>query len=138
MHNRHGRDFNLQNYILLHSQHDALYEHLNTIQRSENTKISALTLLTSSPSVSSKGKQHSDLVGFRVRKDCPGGIDQLELQLASVNQQIKYVLTELLNEKDLKRDERCRKWIQRRLMDAEMELKGSKVRRLGFDNVVSG
>ena len=41
----------------------------------------------------------------------------------NVNQQIKATLTELLNCEGVKQDRRYCVWVQRRLMDAEKELK---------------
>jgi hypothetical protein len=46
-----------------------------------------------------------------------------ERRLMDVNQQIKATLTELLNCEGVKHDQRYRVWVQRRLMDAERELK---------------
>ncbi|KAH8599283.1 hypothetical protein B0O99DRAFT_613462 [Bisporella sp. PMI_857] len=51
-----------------------------------------------------------------------------ELKLKNVNQQIKGTLTELLNCQSVRKDDRYRKWVQTRLMDAERELKGTRSR----------
>lgn len=55
-------------------------------------------------------------------------IEDDEQQLLNVNQQIKTVLTELLNCEGVKHDRAYRMWIQEKLMDAEKELKGCKLR----------
>lgn len=57
-----------------------------------------------------------------------GEIAEDEMKLQSVNHQIKSTLTELLNCESVRADQRYRMWVQTRLMDAEMELKGSKSR----------
>jgi hypothetical protein len=54
-----------------------------------------------------------------------------ELKLKNVNQQIKTTLTELLNCGSVREDQRYRMWVQTRLMDAERELKGSRIRNSG-------
>ena len=51
-----------------------------------------------------------------------------ELKLKGVNQQIKSTLTELLNCHSVREDNRYRRWVQQRLMDAEKELKGTRTR----------
>lgn len=58
----------------------------------------------------------------------PTTLEDDEQQLLNVNQQIKTVLTDLLNREDVKRDQVCRMWVQEKLMEAEREMKGCKIR----------
>jgi len=57
-----------------------------------------------------------------------GEIAEDEVKIKTVNQQIKSTLTDLLNCESVRRDQRYRMWVQERLMDAEMELKGDRSR----------
>lgn len=55
-------------------------------------------------------------------------IESDEHKLRNVNLQIKTTLTDLLNCEHVRSDSRYRTWVQERLMDAEMELRGSRCR----------
>ncbi|KAH8687434.1 hypothetical protein BGZ60DRAFT_363240 [Tricladium varicosporioides] len=55
-------------------------------------------------------------------------IEEEESKLKDVNQQIKSTLTDLLNCKGVRSDQRYRTWVQTRLMDTEKELKNSRSR----------
>ena len=57
-----------------------------------------------------------------------GEIEEDEQKLQDVNLQIKSTLTELLNCESVRSDDKYRAWIQTRLMDAEKELRGSRMR----------
>ncbi|KAG9249057.1 hypothetical protein BJ878DRAFT_485880, partial [Calycina marina] len=54
-----------------------------------------------------------------------------EQKLKNVNQQIKTTLTELLNCQSVRTDDQYRKWVQTKLMDTELELKGTRSRSCG-------
>lgn len=55
-------------------------------------------------------------------------IEDEEMKLARVNQQIKCTLMELLNCEDVRSDRPYRMWIQKRLMDVEVELRGGRMK----------
>jgi hypothetical protein len=49
-------------------------------------------------------------------------IDKQEKKLENLNEQITYALINLLNRDGGKGDDRCKKWVQNRLLDTEREL----------------
>lgn len=57
-----------------------------------------------------------------------GEIEQEEGKLKDVNEQIKCTLTELLNCESVRNDKSYRMWVQTRLMNTEMELKGERTK----------
>ncbi|RFU33316.1 hypothetical protein B7463_g2987, partial [Scytalidium lignicola] len=186
------REFMVQKYMLLHSQHDALQQHLTVITTPspETTGSSSPSYsperrlsLSSSPSdsngsnslpfghhyshhhrtfpttsrrhmstssaisprssVSSTSSNNSNNDNFinpfnpsARRYSLPTALDESilneiqsdEHKLRNVNLQIKTTLTDLLNCEDVRCDSRYRTWVQERLMDAEMELKGGRCR----------
>ena len=152
------RGLALQKYLLLHSQHDALQKHLSKItpavqipQSSEKARHASLSsspgsdegYLSSSPTFRHHQRagsvpRHRPMLKQR-RSSLPATIDESiigemeedELKIQSVNQQIKSTLTELLNCQSVRADDRYRKWVQTRLMDTEIELKGTRSRSCG-------
>lgn len=59
-----------------------------------------------------------------------------EEALFDVNHDIKSTLTELLNCEAVRNDKRMRLWVQTRLMDAELELKRQRKRRVSTPTIV--
>ncbi len=55
-----------------------------------------------------------------------GGVLEEERQLRDVNLQLKNTLMELLACETVRGDERNRRWVQGRLMEIEMELRGGR------------
>ena len=151
------RGLALQKYLLLHSQHDALQKHLSKITPAVQIPQSG-TFRHTSPS-SSPGsdegylsssppyrhhrragslprqrpmlKQRRSSLPATIDEGIIGEMEEDELKIKSVNQQIKSTLTELLNCQSVRADDRYRKWVQTRLMDTEMELKGTRSRSCG-------
>jgi len=151
------RAFALQKYLLLHSQHDALQKHLNQISTTipsfspdRSCQSSLSSSLSSSPddeflptiplnhhrrsgSIEPQGtrpqirKRRSSLP-IVIDESILHEIEDDENKLKDVNLQIKSTLTELLNCESVRSDRRYRMWVQSRLMDAERELKGERMR----------
>jgi hypothetical protein len=63
-----------------------------------------------------------------IDKSILGEIEVDENKLQNVNEQIKCILTDLLNCEGVRGDGRYRMWVQTRLMGAEKELTGSRSR----------
>jgi len=151
------RGLALQKYLLLHSQHDALQKHLSKISPEvripHSTGTNRHASLSSSPG-SDEGylsssppfhhrradslprqrpmlKQRRSSLPATIDESIIGEMEEDELKIKSVNQQIKSTLTELLNCQSVRADDRYRKWVQTRLMDTEMELKGTRSRSCG-------
>jgi len=150
------RAFALQKYLLLHSQHDALQKHLDhintshSISPSQSRHSSISSSLSSSPDESffssspiNNHRRSGSIQPQRTRPELrqrrsslPTVIDETilneieddENKLKDVNLQIKSTLTELLNCESVRGDRRYRMWVQTRLMDAERELKGERMR----------
>lgn len=143
-----GRALSLQKYLLLHSQHNVLHTHLAAFAASPsnspasqssslNTSITSLpssspvdlrerrsSLLPNSPSPPIDWHKRHTQSPNTTGLSC--GLQSLleeEKKLITVNQQIKATLTELLNCEGVKQDRQYCLWVQRRLMDAERELK---------------
>lgn len=141
------RALNLQKYLLLHSQQDVLHTHLAAFAASpSNSPVSSL-LATSinsipssspaelrerrssllpdfpSPPIDGHQRHNQSLLNTAELRCGLGDLLEEERKLVNVNQQIKTTLTELLNCEGVKEDRRYRAWVQRRLMDAERELK---------------
>lgn len=57
-------------------------------------------------------------------------------KLYEVNHDIKSTLTELLNCEAVRQDSKMRLWVQTRLMDAELELKRQRKRRLSVPSII--
>lgn len=148
------RGLALQKYLLLHSQHAALQTHLskitpsvqipNSLERIHRDSLSSSGsdegYLSSTPSFGHHQRTSSlprqrPMIKKR-RSSLPTAIDETilgemeedELKIKGINQQIKSTLTELLNCQSVRVDDRYRNWVQTRLMDTEMELKGTKSR----------
>lgn len=60
-------------------------------------------------------------------------VEEEEQKLYDINRQIKYTLTDLLNCDATRHDSKFRAWVQSRLMDAEMELRRQRKRRVSID-----
>ena len=143
------RALNLQKYLLLHSQHVDLHTHLAAFAASPSnspasqssfftTSITSIpssspanlrerrsSLLPSFPSPPIDGHQRHNQSLLNTAELCCslGDLLEEERKLVNVNQQIKTTLTELLNCEGVKQDRRYCAWVQRRLMEAERELK---------------
>jgi hypothetical protein len=145
------RAYALQKYLLLHSQHDALQKHLESISQSPSSTTSTASSLLMSTSPTSPASfstsyhnqrrhRRSSTTSYTTPSISPiaelpstlsaspslSEIEEEELKLMNVNQQIKTTLTELLNCESVREDRRYRMWVQTRLMDAERELKDSR------------
>ncbi|KFY77824.1 hypothetical protein V499_02887 [Pseudogymnoascus sp. VKM F-103] len=96
----------LQQYLLLHSEHESLRLSLATYPIDTLSSYPASTYPSTPYSVATAAAYDAD-----ARK------------LHDVNQQIKSALTELLNCESVRGDRLYRAWVQRRLMEAERELK---------------
>jgi len=148
LHKSPERAFNLQKYLLLHSQHDALHTHITALAASSPTSptsqstflTTSITSIPPSPPPELRERRSSLLPSFpdplidmhqrhiqspNTEALCCGLGDLLEEErkLINVNQQIKTTLTELLNCESVKQDRLYCVWVQSRLIDAEMELK---------------
>ena len=58
-----------------------------------------------------------------------------ECKRSDVNHDIKSTLTDLLNCESIRNDNKMRFWVQTRLMDAELELKRQRRRRISTPNI---
>ncbi|OBT64343.1 hypothetical protein VE03_05816 [Pseudogymnoascus sp. 23342-1-I1] len=96
----------LQQYLILHSEHESLRLSLATYPIDTLTSYPATTYPPTPYSLATAAAYDAD-----ARK------------LHDVNQQIKSALTELLNCESVRGDRLYRAWVQRRLMEAERELK---------------
>jgi hypothetical protein len=96
----------LQQYLLLHAQHESLRLSLSTYPIDTLLSYPASTYPPTPYSVAAAAAYDSD-----------------SRKLQEVNQQIKTALTELLNCESVRGDRLYRAWVQRRLMEAERELK---------------
>jgi len=152
------RAFQLQKYLLLHSQHDALKKHIDQIAPSlpgtstttpARSRHGSLSVSPPSPeaglyphrSYHPNGSLSRDISplknhpGHR-RFSMPAMVDERlveeieedEEKLKECNQQIKSTLTDLLNCESVKGDRRYSRWVQSRLMDVEKELKERRSR----------
>jgi hypothetical protein len=63
-------------------------------------------------------------------------ISRDEGQLFEINHEIKSTLTDLLNCDAVRKDAKMRMWVQARLMDAELELKRQRKRRVSAPSIV--
>jgi hypothetical protein len=152
----HDPNYALQKYLLLHSQHEFLLQHLDEIRPlpSSTATASAVSSPSASPTRSSPHRprrhtprQHarrSSLPGPPSSRDClrksaclETVVDETTLhqvaageqELFDVNEGIKRALTELLNCEMVRSDQTLRTWVQCRLMDTERELRSSRRRR---------
>ena len=116
-----------------------------SISNSFSSSASDDEYLSSSPPTHTRHHQRSGSIPYRRpmlktrRSSLPAVIDESimnemaedEQKIVKVNQQIKGTLTELLNCQSVKRDERYRRWVQTKLMDAEKELKSKRSHSCG-------
>lgn len=119
------RAFNLQKYLLLHSQHNALHTHLATLLATPSAPTSPTGDDSTLPSVPSSTRRRGSSLPpsyFAPHAESDEVLEE-ERKLTNVNQQIKATLTELLNCDSVRQDRLYSVWVQSRLMDAERELK---------------
>lgn len=150
--------FALEKYLLLHSEHDALHQHISQICASipDTANISPPVSPTRSRtgSISSSSSDDNSIVTpvparrhhrrserrpatFARTPSLPtvvdesiiGEIQSSDIKIRDVNLEIKSTLTELLNNPSVRKDCKYRSWVQTRLMDAERELRGARRRR---------
>lgn len=151
----HNADFALQKYLLLHSEHESLVQHLDEIRPSLSTH-SAVSSPTTSPtrtyqsSSPARCRHHSASWTYPglattadpLRRNAPyleTVMDKQKLhelaageqQLFDVNEGIKRMLTELLNCEPVRKDKALRTMVQCRLMETEKELRSRRRRRSG-------
>ncbi|KAF5506938.1 hypothetical protein CGCA056_v013668 [Colletotrichum aenigma] len=148
-------NFALQQYLLLHSQHEELRQHLDQIRPITTT---CSTSLASSPSVSptrstcspfgqypTGGRRHhsrsrrSSLSFPKARRSSSlapiadettiWAVAEEEQRLFDVNEGMKRALMELLNCEQVRSDSSFRMWVQCRLMDTEKELRSERRRK---------
>ncbi|TDZ15886.1 hypothetical protein C8034_v010919 [Colletotrichum sidae] len=147
-------NFALQTYLMLHSQHQELRQHLDQIRPVPTT---CTTSLASSPSVSptrstcspfgqypsAGGRRHhsrrSSLTGPKARRSSSlapiadettiWAVAEEERRLFDVNEGMKRALMELLNCEQVRSDSSFRMWVQCRLMDTEKELRSERRRK---------
>lgn len=72
-------------------------------------------------------------MGNRRSSDDPHGHVEDSHKLCEVNQQIKAMLTELLNTESVRSDEKYRAWVQERLLDAEHQIRLQRRRQSSAD-----
>lgn len=102
-----ARALNLQKYLLLHSEHEALLTNLTSLP-THNRRPSYPTTPYPPADAAADADEHWWLT---------------ERKLHDVNQQIKTALTDLLNCESVRGDRLYRAWVQRRLMEAEREMR---------------
>lgn len=105
--NNPTRALNLQKYLLLHSEHEAIRANLTSLLERCRPNWDSSTFQTPTPAETVASTE----------------LWNEERKLHDVNQQIKTALTDLLNCESVRRDRLYRAWVQRRLMEAEKELK---------------
>ncbi|KAK3078826.1 hypothetical protein LTS18_006527 [Coniosporium uncinatum] len=129
------REFAIQKYQLLSSQQDQLRQRL-----SFNTHDAPSSSISAQPATF--GSVPISIPGSVPRSPpsplSPGFSSSIEdreddARLYQVNKQIKSTLTDLLNNESVKHDDKFRSWVQRQLMEAEMEMKRQKRRRSSAD-----
>uniref|UniRef100_L2FEJ3 Uncharacterized protein n=1 Tax=Colletotrichum fructicola (strain Nara gc5) TaxID=1213859 RepID=L2FEJ3_COLFN len=124
-------NFALQQYLLLHSQHEELRQHLDQIRPITTT---CSTSLASSPSVrrsslsSPKARRSSSLAPI-ADETTIWAVAEEEQRLFDVNEGMKRALMELLNCEQVRSDSSFRMWVQCRLMDTEKELRSERRRK---------
>lgn len=122
----------LQQYLLLHSQREALEQDLKYVGTTSASKTSAPDIEPSQTIdlvyVEEQGKK-----AFPYQPNEKGWIVTISegdiekrAALSRLNNEIKFALTSLLNCEGVRVDERYRGWIQARLMDTERRLSTSR------------
>ncbi|KAF2237353.1 hypothetical protein EV356DRAFT_530080 [Viridothelium virens] len=137
------RSASLQKYLALHYQQTRIRD---AVQRrfvsaspfltpdSRNSSISSLSSSPGSPSSFPFSTHAISTIPEEVEEQ--EGIDDAEEEerkLDDINKQIKFTLTDLLNYDSTRNDSKFRAWVQSRLMDAEMELRRHRKRRVSID-----
>ncbi|KAK4167877.1 hypothetical protein QBC43DRAFT_125605 [Cladorrhinum sp. PSN259] len=142
MAHHHDRDLVLQQYYLLHEQHESLRQHLDELRSPAHLGFHSPIGTSPNPVASPAHLSPSDVMSrhqFRSSsiptiKRCCSLADVTELaveeaKLCDVNEGIKRALTELLNCEAVRGDRAFRTWVQSRLMDTERELRSGRRRR---------
>jgi hypothetical protein len=105
---------------------------------SPGSRSSSTSSLYSSPSTSPNlngspfGSRTISTIPEEVEREDLVDIDEEE-KLHDISKQIKATLTDLLNSDASRNDGKFRVWVQSRLMDAEMELRRHRKRRMSAD-----
>lgn len=133
----------LQKYLVLHSQQTRIRD---AIQRQymfvsprlcPESRSSSISSMSSSP-----GTPPSLPFSTHAIPTIPEEVEESEerddaedeeQKLYDINKQIKFTLTDLLNCDSTRSDSKFRAWVQSRLMDAEMELRRHRKRRVSVD-----
>ncbi|KAI1322139.1 hypothetical protein F5Y16DRAFT_53213 [Xylariaceae sp. FL0255] len=147
----HDMDYAMQKYLLLHTQHEELRQHLHELCPS----LSPLSTTVTSPSVSptrsfmsgnnsrptmesrrrTAGQHHTMYSGTSSHLESvldESIVEEMvagEQKLSDVNEGIKRALTELLNCEAVRQDKTMRTWVQTRLLETEKELRRGRRRR---------
>ncbi|GKT44812.1 uncharacterized protein ColSpa_04993 [Colletotrichum spaethianum] len=150
-------NFALQQYLVLHSQHEELRQHLDQIRpiTTCNTSLASSPSVSPTrstcspfgqyPSASSGGRRHhsrsrcSSLSGPKARRSSSlapiadettiWAVAEEEQRLFDVNEGMKRALMELLNCDQVRGDNSFRMWVQCRLMETEKELRSERRRK---------
>ncbi|GKT59982.1 hypothetical protein ColTof4_00123 [Colletotrichum tofieldiae] len=150
-------NFALQQYLVLHSQHEELRQHLDQIRliTTCNTSLSSSPSVSPTrstcspfgqyPNASSGGRRRhsrsrcSSLSGPKARRSSSlapiadettiWAVAEEEQRLFDVNEGMKRALMELLNCEQVRSDSSFRMWVQCRLMDTEKELRSERRRK---------
>ncbi|KAL9096514.1 MAG: hypothetical protein Q9165_001511 [Trypethelium subeluteriae] len=101
---------------------------------SRNSSISSLSSSPGSPSSFPFGTHAIPTIPEEVEEqESIDDAEEEERKLDDINKQIKFTLTDLLNHDSTRNDSKFRAWVQSRLMDAEMELRRQRKRRVSID-----
>ncbi|KAK4224683.1 hypothetical protein QBC38DRAFT_12435 [Podospora fimiseda] len=142
MAHQHDRDLVLQQYYLLHEQHESLRQHLDELRSPAQPVFHSPIGMGPNPvtpptqvsplEVMSRHQFRSSSIPTVKRCCSMADVTELaveEAKLCDVNEGIKRALTELLNCEDVRSDRAFRTWVQSRLMDTERELRSRRRRR---------
>ncbi|KAI9678389.1 MAG: hypothetical protein M1822_008035 [Bathelium mastoideum] len=133
------RSASLQKYLALHFQQTRIRD---AIQRryfspSPDSRNSSVSPLSSSPSTPPHSTFYTHAIPTIPEEvedqDETDDSEEEDQKLYDINRQIKYTLTDLLNCDSTRTDPKFRAWVQSRLMDAEMELRRQRKRRVSDD-----
>ena len=137
LHHHLNRDMVLQEYYMLHEQHESLRQHLDELRCPSQSvylsPVGATPDAAVSPSdVMSRHAFRSSSIPSIKRVSSLAEMSEVaveEAKLCDVNEGIKRALTELLNCEAVRHDRAFRTWVQSRLMDTERELRSGRRRR---------
>jgi len=129
------QEFAIQKYMLLSSQQDQLRQRLSlTTDDAPSSSLPAQPTTFGSDPISIPGSTpRSPPSPLSPRSSFSTEDREDDARLYQVNKQIKSTLTDLLNNESVKHDDKFRFWVQRQLMEAEMEMKRQKRRRSSAD-----